>query len=205
MSNRRMQAAYDQAAEAFARLNPDMPPELAPLGAKLLAIGGPAARILDVGCGPGQHIAWLESHGARCVGVDLSPAMLRLARRRVQAPLVQMDMRRLAFAAETFTGIWACAALLHLPKADAAPALAEMRRVPAPGGALALIIQEGDGEGWEWTAPDGPLGRVERFFARYRAPEAQRMLAAAGFRVLEHDQGRHAGRNWLRFLARAGP
>jgi SAM-dependent methyltransferase len=57
----------------------------------------PGAIVLDLACGAGRHAAELEHAGAQVVGLDLSPAMLHRARRRVTAPLVRGDMRALPF------------------------------------------------------------------------------------------------------------
>ncbi|BBX94126.1 putative methyltransferase [Mycolicibacterium boenickei] len=38
--------------------------------------------ILDAGCGSGAQCAWLLEHGARPIGVDLSPAMIKEAQTR---------------------------------------------------------------------------------------------------------------------------
>ncbi len=58
--------------------------------------------VLDLACGAGRHAAELERAGARVIGLDLSPAMLHRARRRVRAPLVRGDMRALPFRPGTF-------------------------------------------------------------------------------------------------------
>jgi len=50
--------------------------------------------VLDVACGAGRHAAALAAAGARPVGIDLSPALLRHAR-GAGVPLVRGDMRRL--------------------------------------------------------------------------------------------------------------
>jgi SAM-dependent methyltransferase len=38
--------------------------------------------VLDIGCGPGRHLAALRAAGKRGLGVDLSPVAVRLARDR---------------------------------------------------------------------------------------------------------------------------
>ncbi len=55
----------------------------------------PGWRVLDVACGAGRHARALEVAGARCVGLDLSAAQLRVARTITGAPLVRADMRAL--------------------------------------------------------------------------------------------------------------
>ena len=55
----------------------------------------PGWRVLDVACGAGRHARAFESAGARCAGIDLSAALLRVARGVTGAPLVRADMRAL--------------------------------------------------------------------------------------------------------------
>jgi SAM-dependent methyltransferase len=55
----------------------------------------PGWRVLDVGCGAGRHARAFRAAGARCIGVDLSLTLLRLAQGVTDAPLVRADMRRL--------------------------------------------------------------------------------------------------------------
>jgi len=52
-------------------------------------------RVLDVACGAGRHARAFEAADARCVGVDLSATLLRIARTVTRAPLVRADMRAL--------------------------------------------------------------------------------------------------------------
>lgn len=59
----------------------------------------PGWRVLDIACGAGRHAAALEARGARPVGLDLSPSLLRVARARVNVPLVRGDLRDLPFRA----------------------------------------------------------------------------------------------------------
>lgn len=56
---------------------------------------GPGWRVLDVACGAGRHAVAFEASGARCIGVDLSAALLRVARGVTGAALVRADMRAL--------------------------------------------------------------------------------------------------------------
>ncbi|HKV74743.1 MAG TPA: class I SAM-dependent methyltransferase [Gemmatimonadales bacterium] len=64
--------------------------------------GRRGARLLDVGCGPGRHLAALEKRGYRGIGLDLSASLLRRARAATLAPLVRADMRWLPVRPATF-------------------------------------------------------------------------------------------------------
>lgn len=56
------------------------------------ALGSPsAARALDIGCADGSHAFLLAEHGYEVTGIDFSPRMIELARRR------QSDRHRLTF------------------------------------------------------------------------------------------------------------
>ena len=196
--SRRIAGAYDQIAAEFAVRNAAMPHELLELGARFLALTGPHARVLDVGCGSGRDMAWLEERGVVVTGIDLSSGMLAQARPRVAGALARMDMRHLALASGCFAGAWCMASLLHVPKAEAPGVLRELHRVLLPGGVLAVGLKEGAGEGWE----RGPYGTVEQFFARYAPEEAETLLATTGFLVQRRAHNAAGARRWLQFLAR---
>jgi len=195
--NERMQEAYDRIAPEYTVRYGEVAPVVADWGMRFLRLLERRARILDVGCGPGQYMAWLEAHDMSVVGMDLSAGMLAQARIKAQGALAQMDMRRMAFPDGSFHGVWCMASLLHLPKAEAPLALREIWRVLAPGGALLLNVQEGEGEGWE----DNHFGGVHRFFARYSQGELEGMLSKAGFAVLDRGRNESPLRMWLQFLA----
>lgn len=197
---KRMQEAYDQVAAEYAAQYGATDPVIVDWGMRFLGLVAQRGRILDVGCGPGQYMAWIEAHGSRreVTGIDLSSGMLAQAKARVHGDLLQMDMRHIAFPDCSFDGIWSMASLLHLPKADAPLALREMLRVLNPGGALLMTIQEGAGEGWE---ENRFFGATQRFFARYNQDEATKMLTAAGFSVVDRGRNESPLRIWLQFLA----
>ncbi len=103
------------------------------------------ASVLDLGCGPGRYLAALRRAlpASDLTGADLSPFMLELARDRLAtAPgirLVHGDARQLPFDDASFEAITATHFFGHLPKAEAAAALAEARRLLAPGGRLYVV------------------------------------------------------------------
>jgi ubiquinone/menaquinone biosynthesis C-methylase UbiE len=201
MISERTTEAYDCIAEEFARVNAVMPANLVEYGRRFLSHVGMGARVLDVGCGTGRDLAWLEAQGAQGTGVDLSNGMLAQACQCVHGPLLQADMRSLPFPAGTFDGVWCMAALLHVPKADAPGALAEMRRVLRSDGALHLSLKQGNGEKWERGFAEDAA--VERFFARYEQEEARALLEQAGFAIVDSRTNTAGTQCWLQFLATA--
>ncbi len=154
----------------------------------------PGARVMDLGCGPGRDTLSLTNRGFWTVGLDRSAGMLRQAAARGARRLVQADVRALPFANGTLRGAWACASLLHLPKAELPVALAEVHRV-LEHGHLWLSLKMGEGESWEDYDQGHP-----RFFAYYHPAEVELALERAGFHVLHCDlkpSDHRPGLNWI--------
>jgi ubiquinone/menaquinone biosynthesis C-methylase UbiE len=98
-------------------------------------------RILDVATGTGRNFPHFPA-SATLTGIDLSPAMLRLARRRAsdlgrEVALEQGDAEHLQFEANTFDTVVCAISLCSIP--DPAAAISEMKRVLVPGGRLLLV------------------------------------------------------------------
>jgi SAM-dependent methyltransferase len=81
---------------------------LAPVDAADRAVLAHAsAPVLDIGCGPGRHLAALAAAGREGLGLDLSPVAVRLARARGAEAILQS-----VFADVPRAGSWATALLL---------------------------------------------------------------------------------------------
>ena len=148
---------YDAMAERYAQWVPGVFVEqkfdLAMLRAFAELVTGHEQRnILDIGCGPGHVTAWLARLGATVSGIDLSPAMIRLAREA--HPDLTFDVGSLldlAVADASVGGVLAHFSIIHTPPADVPVAIGELARVLAIGGYVLLAFQTGDAhqQGWE--------------------------------------------------------
>lgn len=137
-------AAYDAVASRYAELFSDMLDAL-PLERALLAAfaelvqangDGPVA---DLGCGPGQVTAYLRTLGSSAFGVDLSPAMIALARQAYpDLRFEQGSMTALDLPDGALGGILAFYSTIHMPPEQLPAVFAEFDRVLAPGGYLLL-------------------------------------------------------------------
>lgn len=158
------------------------------------ATGGSDARLVDVGCGPGWETATFAARGHDVLGIDLTPAFLRGARRNVpDAGFARMDMRSTGLDTGAFDGLWACASFLHVPREDAPGTLAEFHRIVRPGGVIHLSVKRGDGER-KGEGYDGD----ERRFTLYQPDGLRELVADAGFAV-----GSVRADEWVELLARA--
>jgi SAM-dependent methyltransferase len=146
-------------------------------------------RLCDLGCGQGRVARYLADQGARVVGVDLSGALLAIARRdEAAAPrgvrYLRDDAQGLrAIRDRVFDGVVCHMALMDIP--DLAPTVgavarvlrpggwfvcsilhpcyhtAETEEVPAAGGAVHRLVGAYFREGhWRQPARPGPPGKV---------------------------------------------
>jgi ubiquinone/menaquinone biosynthesis C-methylase UbiE len=95
--------------------------------------------VLDVACGPGYVAEAARERGATPIGVDFSPAMVRVARARVSDIDFRLgDATALDFEAARFDVVVANFGVIHV--ADPGAAFAEARRVLRPDGAFAFTV-----------------------------------------------------------------
>src|SRR5262245_55966766 len=104
------------------------------------ATGRRPRSLLDVACGTGRHMETFAARVARCVGVDVDPAMLTIARRRcpdvrfAQADMATLDLgRRFDIVTCLFSAIGYMRSVVQLRKAITA-----MAEHLEPGGALVV-------------------------------------------------------------------
>ncbi len=127
--------------------------------------GGGRGVVADVGCGPGQLTALLRRLGVDAVGVDLSTAMIRRARRdHPGVPFAVGLAARLPFADASLGGILAWYSVIHTPPARMDGLFAEFHRVLAPGGQLLVAFQGTD------TDDGGPVPHAHKVAPSHRWP-----------------------------------
>ena len=129
---------YSQRALAYDSL---WSPIIRPAGESLIAHlpTSTSKTIVDVATGAGALLPAIRraAPNALIVGVDLSPGMLDLAKKKYGGPLVRMDVQRLALATNAFDVAVAAFVLFHLPSPE--KCLAEVNRVLRPGGTVGTI------------------------------------------------------------------
>ena len=135
--------------------------------------------LLDAGCGTGgllQHLAQGRL-GAALAGLEYNPAAARRARAKSGAAVVAGDINALPYADGSVGALASVDVLCHRGVAER-PALAEMRRVLAPGGTLVLNLPAFE---WLFSAHDARVHNARR----YTAPGATALLRDAGFANVE--------------------
>lgn len=141
------------------------------------------ARVLDLGCGPGNASARMVAAGLMVDAVDASEAMIEQAHalHGITARLATFDDIE---GTQVYDGVWANFSLLHAPKSAFPRHLATLHTALKPSGIIHLGLKTGEGE---------IRDRIGRFYALYTEVELNALLTTAGFHVTHRTFGEDVG------------
>jgi demethylmenaquinone methyltransferase/2-methoxy-6-polyprenyl-1,4-benzoquinol methylase len=151
-------ASYQQAIE----------PAFGPLAKGLVRYARllPHETVIDLGTGSGLAASYAQQQGNEVAALDLSLAMLKVARRHKLTALCQADMHHLPIRSGSFDVVLASFAF---NSTDPALSLREAWRILKPGGRLVLQ---------EWGTPDPLSELVTDTLAEYAPEDVPPTLAA---------------------------
>jgi ubiquinone/menaquinone biosynthesis C-methylase UbiE len=139
--------------------------------------------VVDAGCGGGRAVAEMAERGARAVGVDLAPEMIAVARKRWPAGEFHVgDVCELPLATGSVSYYRADKVLHTLD--NPARAVAEARRVLAPGGRAVLL-----GQDWDTIIVDSDEPEITRRLIHAKADSLPSPRVARSYRNLLLDAG----------------
>jgi SAM-dependent methyltransferase len=138
-------SAYDAKAASFAQDWHDQPAP-SDLHAVVKRYFRPGATA-DIGCGSGREVAWLAAEDFAATGYDASSGLLQQARARYPrlafAFAALPELKGIADA--SFDNVLCETVIMHLPKAQIAPAVARMLEILKPGGIFYLSWRAAQG------------------------------------------------------------
>ncbi len=132
-------------------------------------------RLLDIGCGTGATLHYLESQGW-AVGMDISPEALHWCKQRNAAHLTQASAMELPFPPAQFHAAVMLDVLYHQQVHDPRTPLREAHRVLKPGGYLFVNVPA---YAWLYSSHDRAVHTARRF----TKTQLTRYLNEAGFDV----------------------
>lgn len=104
------------------------------------------ARILDFGCGSGRDTKYFLDCGYQVDAMDGSMELCRVASEYTGIHVKQMLFQELA-EVEKYDGIWACASILHVKKAELLNIIRKMSLATKENGVIYVSFKYGDYEG----------------------------------------------------------
>jgi ubiquinone/menaquinone biosynthesis C-methylase UbiE len=185
----RQREVWDEAAPTYDRKIAGLERALLP-GARQWIGKRAHGDVLEVAIGTGRSLPFYPED-VRLTGVDLTPGMLELARRRgrkmsIDVELVLGDAERLPFDDGAFDTVVCELGLCSIPRPDAA--IREMARVLKPGGTLLLL--DHIGSSWppvwilQWLVERVTILTAGEYFTRRQLP----LVRAAGFEIVESER-----------------
>ena len=133
--------------------------------------------ILDLGCGPGRDLKAFTALGQVAIGLDGAERFVEMARADSGCEVWQQDFLKLDLPANRFDGVFANAALFHVPRQELPRVLRELRATLRPLGVLFSSNPRGNDEE-EWNRG--------RYGSYHRLETWRSAMADAGFTELEH-------------------
>lgn len=101
------------------------------------------SQILDAGCGSGRDSKYFMDHGYGVTAFDASPPLVKLA-----SKIINLDVKCMAFEdikwVDKYSGIWACASLLHLDDYDLKSAFYKLFKSLKTSGVLYCSFKYGE-------------------------------------------------------------
>jgi len=188
-------AFYEQNAEDFFRRSVDA--DMARGHGEFTALLEPGARVLDAGCGSGRDALAFSRAGFQVTAIEAAPNLAALARAHAGLPIQVMTFDQIDWQG-AFEGVWACASLLHVPRAELASAVRRLRDALTPGGVFWMSFKYGTGE----------RQAGERTFTDLDESGARALLAEVGglsltsLHVTEDVRAERSGDRWLSILCR---
>jgi len=186
---------YEQNAEDFFRRSVDA--DMAAGWQAFAANLKPGDRVLDAGCGSGRDALALRRLGFDVTAIEASSKLAALARVHTGLPVQVMTFDEIAWH-EAFEGVWACASLLHVARADLPAVVGRIRGALVPGGVWWMSFKYGTEE----------RQTPGRRFTDLDETGAGALLAQVGgldlisMEVTEDARADRAGERWLSVLCR---
>ena len=135
---------YDQNAEMF--IAGSLGIDMSETRSRFVAYLPNKAYILDFGCGSGRDTKAFLDMGFCVEATDGSGELCARASEYTGIQVKKMMFHELN-AHEKYDGIWACASILHLPKAELAEVIGKIEAALKTGGVLYTSFKYGNSEG----------------------------------------------------------
>ena len=129
--------------------------------------------VLDLGCGPGNSSAMMQSAGLNVQASDCSQKMVDIAKNKFNVDAIKAEFKELS-EIDLYDGVWANFSLLHAPRSEMLSNLKKINRSLKKKGYLHIGLKIGNGEKRD------TLGRQ---YTYYQPKELKSLLISAGFTI----------------------
>ncbi len=152
------------------------------------------ARVLDIGSGTGQDIAYL-SQKYSTDGLEISKRMVEIS--KLESPhsnIVQGDLVTKDIGTNKYKGIWSRDAIHHIHEEELDNVFKKISNALVEGGIFYCLVREGEGEIVE--NEDKGYGKMERFYHLFSSAELIERAEKAGLELVKLDRNKRS-HMWL--------
>jgi len=129
--------------------------------------------VLDLGCGPGNSSAMMQTAGLNVQASDCSQKMVDIAKNKFNVDAIKAEFKELS-EINLYDGVWANFSLLHAPRSEMLSNLKKINRSLKKKGYLHIGLKIGNGEKRD------TLGRQ---YTYYQPKELKSLLISSGFTI----------------------
>lgn len=168
-------------------------------------------RVLDAGCGSGKYSIPLHMRGFDVVGIDVSPAALKMAcessnNRVLDIDFLAANIYQIPFRDDSFDIVWCFGVLQHLFSMERTAAIHEFHRMLQKGGHL--IIEVFGNEDMRFggiEVEDNTFSRENGIIYHYfNKKELEELLIVFSYEIVEsRKEKRFRGTNYMRHMISA--
>lgn len=154
----------------------------------------PDARIMDVGCGGGRDLCWLQKRGFRVMGFERADGLAKLARKNAACQIIEGDFEIYDFSALQMDAIILIGAIVHVPHSRFENVLRNIVCCLRDGGKLLVSLKQGEGSS---------VGEDGRNFYYWQDTELRDIFARLDFEILDFhtDVSKVSNRDtWLSYV-----
>ncbi len=103
------------------------------------------ASILDVGCGSGRDLVWLQKRKYRVTGFERSAGLAEMARRNAGCNVIRGDFEAYDFSLHRFDALLLCGSLVHITPDRLVPVMGNILKGLKRKGIVLISLKEGQG------------------------------------------------------------
>jgi len=195
----KISTAYDKMANVYFEKYPLFDPQHKRLLDFVIHKLGKAAKILDLGCGPGIPYTRYLSERFDTTAVDFSKTQIRLAKKNApKAKYILSDISNLELTKESFDLVTAFYSLIHIPIKEQPKILKKVFGFLKQGGYFLLTVgyKKWVGKEENWLDSGETM-----YWSHLGKEENLKMLKKAGFKIvrkeIENDQVSVEGRHFV--------
>jgi SAM-dependent methyltransferase len=156
------------------------------------------ATVLDIGCGSGRDLLWLNERGFRPTGLERSPGLAELAGRHSGCNVIAGDFESFDFSSLAVDAVMACGSLVHVPHERLTALVKRILAALKGTGIVYISLKQGQGR------KSDKFGRVFYLWETTRLGNVWRDTGLSILHLSGSQSALNAKDDWLAYVLKKG-